>query len=426
MKMIEDLYLTFRGILLFLTSLKKAPYQSIQITQERQYSKLRKLLLICENDIPYYQKLFREIDFQTMRDFKSLDDLKKIPITTKDVVRNHYEEFINPHYERKAMVFKTSGSTGEPMQVLVSKNQWIIEQGVVWRHWFWGGYKFRDKMAIVRSYSPKNGKLIKMDYIRNFRYYSPFHLSDECIKLYLEDMITQRIKVLRGYPSSVRALADYILKTECPIPKLKFILTASEVLTADDRNVIEKAFNCKVSNHYGLAEGIVMMGDCEYHNGMHNYDEYGYLELLDTDKTNIKQIIGTNLNNYAMPLLRYQTNDLAEYDNHKCGCGKNSIVINNIIGRSNSVIKLADRLIPLTNFYTVLEDYPSLKSWQIVQVDIEHLELRVSGKKEGQEDADICRKFRQRLPENINFRILYEANFIKKNEGKKPPFISLI
>ena len=70
---------------------------------------------------------------------------------------------------------------------------------------------------------------------------------------------------------------------------VKQVLVASEVLTENDRILIEEVLNCKISNHYGLAEQIVMFGDCEKHTHLHNYFESGYLELLDTDIPNVKK-----------------------------------------------------------------------------------------------------------------------------------------
>jgi len=423
---IKDLWLSLLGILLFFLRFKHSSFWSRDRMKKYQYKKLKKLLLVCERDVPYYKELFSSINFVVERDFAHIEDVKKIPITEKKLVRETPDKFINKKYVKSALHFSTSGSTGKPLSVLVSRNHWVVEQAVVWRHWFWGGYRFRDKMAIVRSYAPKDGRLIKMDKLRNFRYYSPFHLSDDNIKFYLKDMVEQKIRVIRGYPSSVRALADYVIKTGCEIPKLKLILTASEVLSDGDRDVIEKAFHTKVSNHYGLAETIVMMGDCERHNGLHNYDEYGYLELLDTDNDRFKQVIGTNLNNYAMPLLRYQTGDLADYDKHLCGCKRSSVVVNNIVGRGNAIMKLEDRIIPLTNFYTVLEHYTPMKSWQIIQKSLNEIELRFAAGFDAKIDEEVKKEFAFRLPKDITLSIVYDATFIRKNEGKKPPFISLI
>ncbi len=421
-----DYWLSIRGVLYYHSVIKNSCYANKEAVRKRQFKKLKKLITECQLYVPYYQSLFSQIGFDVNTDFNSLDDIKKIPITEKSLVKEHPELFRNPHYRGRIIRQHTSGSTGSPLYVDVSSKHWVVEQSVVWRQWKDAGYRFRDKMAIVRSYSPKNGKLIKMEKARNFRYYSPFHLSNENIKAYLEDMVKERVVFLRGYPSSIKPIAQYILKTGCEIPRLKGIFTASEILLDCDRELIEKAFNTRIFNHYGMAECIIQMGDCECHRGLHISEEYGYVELLDTDTPNIKRIIGTNLNNYAMPLLRYNTDDLAEITDENCTCGRTSGMVHNIIGRSNSVVHLRDRDVPLTNFFTMMEYYTTISRWQIVQVAEDKIELRMQGKLSEKELEKIKKDFAMRLPEDIEKVIIPEADLVQKHEGKIPPFISLI
>lgn len=428
---IKDISYAYKGIILFDNYLNKSCYLSKSMVEENQFSKLKILLIESSKYVPYYKELFSKINFDPVKDFNHIDDIKKLPILKKEIVRANREKFISEEYSKGALKFKTSGSSGNPFTSLISPNHWIVEQGVVWRHWKWGGYNFRDKMAIVRSYAPKNDKeLIKVDKIRNFYYYSPFHLTDENIKMYLNHMINEGIVFLRGYPSSLLSLANYVHKTGCQIPKIQGMLTASEVLTDEDRKVIESAFNAKISNHYGLAEQIVMFGDCEKHEGLHNYDEYGYLELLNTDDKNIKKIIGTNLNNLAMPLIRYDTGDLAEVDDIGCSCSRSSQVIKNVIGRHDSqIITPEGNKIPSVNFYTMFEYYP-VESWQLIQHTIYKIEVIFQGDNLENKKDELLKKLSEdlsyRLPKSIKFEMNINKPFIKVGEGKKNPFISLL
>ena len=321
--LIKDLTLTLRGILAYHTHFKYSCTWDKTRIEAYQYKHLRRLLIESGKGVPYYKDLFHALKFDPSKDFNSLKDLRAIPILTKQKAKQVREYLDNPKYAKNAMRLRTSGSTGEPFEVAVSDNAWIVEQAVVWRHWAWGGYDFRDKLAMVRSYAPKPGDgIYNQDRLRNFYMFSPFNLNDEQISTYLTIMKNERIKVLRGYPSSVFTLAEFVLRTGHPIPDLKLILTASELLTDSDRGIIETAFKTKISNHYGLAEIVVMMGDCGKHCGMHNYDDYGYLELHDTEKNNQKKIIGTHLHNLATPLIRYDTGDIAEISIEAKSCDR--------------------------------------------------------------------------------------------------------
>ncbi len=397
---------------------------------EYQFNKLHILLCSAYEGIPYYKTLFDSVNFNPMTDFKTLDDMQKIPILPKEQARALGKtQLTNPDFLENAMTFRTSGSSGNPFEVFVHPNHWIIEQGVVWRHWAWGGYKFRDKMAIVRSFVPKNNaQLYKKEYSRNFIYFSPFHLNDENMEAYLKKMITEKVVILRGYPSSLVTLAQFVLRTKHPIPNIKLALVASELLSDADRDTIESAFKTKVSNHYGLAEQIVMMGDCEKHEGLHNYDEYGYLELLDTDQPNIKRIIGTNLNNLTMPLIRYDTGDLAEIASQPCSCGRTLPTIKNIIGRSDAAILTEEGYtIPTVNFYTLFETFTDLYRWQIVQHSLTQIEVIILPKPDFSADRinDLRTALSARLPASIQIEIVSDKPFIQKHEGKINTFVKL-
>ena len=426
---ISDLLLTFRGVLKYHYIFKRSQYWSDKRRRDYQFRKIKKMLIDCAKDVPYYRSLFHELNFNPISDFNDLGDLKKIPILSKDFVKKNRGQFENKKHLHSSIKFRTSGSTGTPFEIFVHKNQWVVEQGVIWRHWKWGGYKFRDPLAMVRSFVPtKEGKLWKKNRVTNFVYFSPFHLNDENMAKYLDEMVIQNIVILRGYPSSISTLAKYVLRTGYAIPNIKLVLTASEVLSEVDRELIESAFLAKVSNHYGLAEQIVMMGDCEKHEGLHNYDEYGYLELLDTDDPQIKRIVGTNLNNLTTPLIRYDTGDLAIVAEKPCSCGRTLPTIKNIIGRKDAVIKTIEGYeIPTTNFYTMLEHFQEIERWQIVQKSLTEIELVFSSRNiTDKRTNDLEQEIRKRLNDKMCVTLSKNGNFIQKSEGKFNPFISLL
>lgn len=425
----KDISLTFQGLFKYLIYLKKSQYWTHDEIKKYQFKKLKFLLIECYKNVPYYTDLFNKVNFNPQNDFNLIEDIKKIPILTKEIAKTNKLKLINKNYNKKCFPLRTSGSTGQPFEVYISFNAWVVEQAVIWRHWFWGGYKFRDEMAIVRSFSPKNGEpLIKFDRLRNFTYYSPFHLNDENIEYYMRIMIERKTKVLRGYPSSILTIAQYAKKTNTKLQYLKLILTASEVLTDSDRYFIENTFNTKISNHYGLAEVCVMMGDCNMHNGLHNYDDYGYVEFIPTENTSFSKIIGTNLHNYAMPLIRYETGDIAEHLEKYCNCGRSLTNVKNIMGRSDTnIITPENYKIPTVNFYTMFENFLEINKWQIVQISINEIHFNISTNYISDEQLiELENQIKSRLDSIINYKILINNEFIRKSEGKLNSFVSLL
>lgn len=426
---LKDITLTARGILAYNFFFKYTCNWNAEKVNNYQFNKVKKLLIESEENVPYYKELFHEIRFNPKRDFITLMDLQSIPVLTKQKAKDVRQYLDNPKYAKNAMRLRTSGSTGEPFEVAVSDNAWIVEQAMVWRHWAWGGYSFRDKLAMVRSFSPKPGEdFYKHDKLRNFFIFSPFRLNDIQISNYLKLMIKENISILRGYPSSVLTLAEYIQKTGHEVPKLKLILTASETLSTNDRNLIENIFNTKISNHYGLAEIVVMMGDCDKHCGLHNYDDYGFLELLDTEVVDQKKIIGTNLHNLATPLIRYDTGDLAQVKSSDVSCSHSFYTIDNILGRKDQQIQTPEGYkIPTVNFYTMFEKFAKISRWQIVQHRINFIEFIVKIKdNENLHDDELILEINSRLPKSIEIKITRNEYFVQKNEGKINPFISFL
>ena len=416
------------GIILFYFRYSKTQFWSKNKIEKYQIKRLQKQL-IQAGKTQYYSKLFRELNFNPKTDFKSLNDLEKIPVTEKNKVKENTDLFINNKYRKKSLPFYTSGSTGNPMKTLIHPLHWVIEQAVIFRHWSWGGYHFRDATAMLRSYSPKEGEpLTKYSKPLNTTYFSPFHLTDENMIMYYNLMIDLKIRVLRGYPSSVKIFALFLKKNNLKINSIKQILVASEVLSDNDRNIIESVFDCKISNHYGLAEQIVMFGDCEKHTHLHNYFEYGYVELLDTDRPNIKKVIGTNLHNKTMPIIRYDSGDLAIVDDSKCKCSRNGITIKNIIGRHDQLIRTPNGYdIPSVNFYTMFEHYLEIDQWQITyddeNINFNYLSL------EGLNNTklkELNLKIKIRI-NNSGFKYTLNevSGFYQKSEGKTPVIVKL-
>lgn len=416
------------GIFLYYFRYKKTQYFTKDKIDNYQFKRLRKQLIQASKTV-YYNKLFKELNFNPKNDFKSLSDLEKIPVTEKKKVKENTHLFINHKYKNKSLPFYTSGSTGKPMKALIHPLHWLIEQAVIFRHWSWGGYHFRDATAMLRSYSPKEGEpLTRYSRPLNTTYFSPFHLTDENMMMYYNLMIDLKIRVLRGYPSSVKIFALFLKKNSLKINSIKQILVASEVLTENDRNVIEGIFDCKISNHYGLAEQIVMFGDCENHTHMHNYFEYGYVELLDTDRPNIKKIIGTNLHNKTMPIIRYDTGDLAIVDDSKCKCSRNGITIKNIIGRHDQLIRTPNGYyIPSVNFYTMFEHYLEIDRWQITyddeNINFNYISLKGLNKTKLKE---LNLKIENRINKSgFKYTLKEVSSFYQKHEGKTPVIVKL-
>ena len=147
-------------------------------------------------------------------------------------------------------------------------------------------------------------------------------------------------------------MSRYAKKQGIQLDHLKSILIASEFLSKDHRDEIEKTFSVKIFNHYGQAET-----SCMFHqlfsddDNLYNLEYYGHAELIPTSKTKIYKLVATNLWNDVMPLIRYDTGDLV---NEKQYSKKIKFLgIKNIYGRrAEYLVNANNEMIPATQFYT--------------------------------------------------------------------------
>lgn len=388
-----------------------------------QYQALRLKQLLKKAGFALESKIFKLHGSEFLSQYSDM-----IPILDKQLVKRNPESYLVRRVGTFDLEFHTSGSTGKPMKAYVSWRHWIVEQAVIYRHWKWHGYRFRDACAMLRSYSPKEGEsLIKYSWALNTYYYSPFHMDDKHMEEYYRHMLTKKVKYLRGYPSSIKIFAEFCHNKGYTIPGLKFILTASEVLSEDDRSFIENVFSVQIGNHYGLAEQIVMFGNCSESSIMHNYNEYGYCELIPTDEQNIYRIIGTNLHNDLMPLLRYDTGDLAYVrPGITCSCGREGIQVEAIIGRNDVLIKDSNgSALPTVNFYTMMQYYTTVKEWQFIIKSNDNLILAYTGPRLGDLDSkNLITQLKDRLSNTqLNPEIKNVNSLRKIAEGKTPRVI---
>jgi phenylacetate-CoA ligase len=175
---------------------------------------------------------------------------------------------------------------------------------------------------------------------------SSYHLSGSTAEAYLAALAQYRPAIIQAYPSSIGFLAQYLKEAnrsfdgEAP----KAIVTSSETLAPDIRDLIEQRFGCRVFDWYGQFERVAAIGTCE-HGRMHVLDDYSFVEFLPTDDAGLFEIVGTGFNNHAMPLIRYCTGDLVELDaeiDRSCACGRPFRTVRRVVGRNDDILKLPD------------------------------------------------------------------------------------
>ncbi|EPA3403269.1 exopolysaccharide biosynthesis protein VpsH [Vibrio cholerae] len=292
-----------------------------------QHKQLQKTLANAHNHVPFYQ----DLEVPNLK-------LESFPYLEKSVLRRDHKQFISQNKPSVVVKGATSGTTGTPLTILQDMHSVIREQAFVERQLAWAGYRKGDKRAWIRGdmvvpLSQKQGPFWRYSWFEQMIVLSSFHLTPQTMSSYLQAMVDFGVEVIQAYPSSIATLARYLEAKQSYYPaKLKSIITSSESLSAEDRQVIETRFGCKVFDWYGLFERVAAIGQCE-HGRYHLLSDYSHVELLAAGDGRY-ELVGTNFNNQYFPLIRYKTGDHVHLsENEACPCGRVFPVIERIEGR---------------------------------------------------------------------------------------------
>jgi phenylacetate-CoA ligase len=173
---------------------------------------------------------------------------------------------------------------------------------------------------------------------------SSYHLGESAAPAYLDSLARFDPVVIQAYPSSIGFLATWMRSTGVRYRgiSLRGIVTSSETLSDVRRKEIENAFGCRVFDWYGQFERVAAIGTCE-HGRHHLLSDYSFVEMLPSDE-GLFELVGTTFHNLSMPLIRYRCGDLVRPApvSERCACGRSFPLIEEIIGRIDDSIKLAN------------------------------------------------------------------------------------
>lgn len=320
-----------KRVLNHLKELEKTQYYSSSDLEKYQNKKLRLLIKHAYENVPYYNRIFRDNNL-TPNDIKTKDDLAKLPYLTKDDIRHNFHDLIaKDNHTNKLQLVHTSGTTGSPLEFYWDKNVIEMENAFIRRHWGWADFGINDWRITLRGnpivpLSKKNKPFWRYNFPEKQVFFSSFHMSPETIPSYIDKIKKISPKAIQGYPSTIYTLARYMSENDVIIP-VDSVFTSSEPIYPIQRETIEKQFQCRIYDLYGLSERTVAAGQCSKGN-YHIYSEYGILELTKDDEiiedyNEFGEIVSTGLNNYGMPLIRYKTGDVTRLREGKCECGRN-------------------------------------------------------------------------------------------------------
>ena len=336
-----------------------------------QLERLQATVRHCMNS-PFYKQRFEEIGLKP-EDIKSLDDIRKIPFTTKADLRDTYPfGMASVPLRECTRLHSSSGTTGTPTVILhtqkdleewanqVARNLWMVGlrpddvfQNSSGYGMFTGGLGFQygaERMGMLTIPAAAGNSLRQIKFMTDFG-----------------------TTALHAVPSYVTRLYE-VMQSAGVDPrkdtKLKVLAIGAEPHSEEQRQRIEEMMGVKAYNSFGMSEmcGPGVGFECQEQNGLHFWEDYYIVEIVDPETLEpvadgeIGELVLTTLCREAMPLLRYRTRDLTRVLGRSCPCGRNHVRIDRMRGRSDDMMVLRGVNIFPIQIEKILMTFPELAS----------------------------------------------------------------
>lgn len=407
-----------------LQSLKKSEWKSQEQIKKYQNQNIVKLIHHAYNTVPFYKDWYdhHSVDISQI---KTVEDLKKLPVLTKSLIRKHQDELISSKFQKKSLSKQlTSGTTGTPLKIYQTKNSLNLQWAVFWRFRERFGVNYNDRHLMFGARLPisqnqQHPPYWRHDFFNNRVYLSTSHISGSTVHDIVNYLNSTQFEFYTGYPSAMVNLARLMKKNHLSLAnKPKIIFAASDALLKNHECIISEVFEAPVTEFYGNAEFAGTMSKCE-HGRFHVDYEHCYIEKQKVDETDNHELILTGWGNAAMPFIRYKIGDYGVPDDSDCECGRNSDTFSGIAGRLEDYVITPDgrKLIGMNQVFEYAENALEI---QLFQKKKDEVIFRIVPDQDFNKNdrAALEREFRRRAGNKIQIKFEIVTSIEKSSSGK--------
>ncbi len=398
-----------------------------------QAARVRSMITWCAARVPHYREMFAELGLAA-EDITSPSDLRHLPILDKETVRADPDAFLPDGPRPRLVPQSTGGTTGTPVRYwatldAVRANYATYEA----RCRRWAGVHLGQRLASFHGQPivperQRGGPYWRRNPAFHQRYFSVYHLNQDTMKDYIDELARFDPEVIAGYTSAVHRIAVGLIEAN-QIGRVRpsAVIVSSETLTAAMRRDIESAFGCRVTNAYSLGELVAFVSECD-HGELHVSTEYGVVELVDGPLGT--EIVATTLINEGMPLLRYRTGDLAvAADGGSSSCGRGLPVVREIIGRVDDAVRTPEgATVGPAPMSLAFQRVPHLRRTQVRQERVDELLVLIEVDREfsaGDEEFMVA-ELRKRLGPTIGLVVERVEALPRTSGGKERLVVSTL
>jgi len=376
---------------------------------------LVRVLTHAANTTPFYQV---HSEFERLQDF---------PIINKSVILENFEAFKSFKFHGKKLhSVSSSGSTGIPFRIFQDKNKKNRNVADVIYFSGQGGHVLGDKLYFLKLWDYKNQKGRLVSWLQNIYAHNVMDTSEEDLIGLVSDLVNdKRPKNILGYPSFFEVLCDFLdtMDVSPNIQCTNSVISFAESLKAKERERMANYFKTNVYARYSNQEnGILAQETIEEPNKLIlNWGSY-YFEVLALDsdehvkKGELGRLVITDLFNYAMPMIRYDTGDMVIYEESDA-----VPYFSSVFGRRmDTIFNTVGGIISPHIFYMVL-DYGKIHQFQFAQIGKKDYVFRLNANKEEVQEDQIVTFFKEHLgvDANISFEYVVEIPLLSSGKRKK-------
>lgn len=356
-----------------------------------QEHKLKALLKHAYDKVSYYRRLFDQIGIKP-EDIKTIDDLQKIPITSRKTLQAlPVEEVVTKGVNiAQCGNLRTSGSTGRPLDIFISgisgqdKSRRLSDL----RMWFDSGRRLKDKVLVITT--PHN--FLQKQWFHPWLYRLKI-LREKYVPLceetdyFVSEIVHYKPDIILSYPSIIKALALQIKGRKIRGINPRMIFSTGEMLSNKDREFISSVFKAEVFDYYACNECGLIAWECKEQKGYHIDSDNVIVELVKNGSSvsagEEGEVVITALNSYTMPFIRYKLGDIAMLADHKCACRRGFSLLEIISGRVNDCIILPNgKILSPYVLMATMDRIKEVLAYQIIQEDKCNVKINIFQKEQ--------------------------------------------
>lgn len=407
--------------------LRKQEYKNRKDRLKTSFKDLRRILLYSYENVPYYHKIWKKINFNPNQDFSKIEDMKKIPPLKKEHIRNNLEELKAISFSKKIVKNFSGGSTGEPLVFYVTRESKNWGTANIYRHYSMCNCELGDKHAFLWG-ADRDAPNSELDMkIRRFRWYNSFNLSNEKMLSIYGNIKKFKPKLLIAYPSSLYQFVLFLEEKNLRL-NLPAIQSSAEKLYSFQRKKFNDTLNCQVFDRYGCREVGNIAHECSEHDKLHVSQDLIHVDIVDSNDNTIGYdesglVTLTDLHNFGMPFIKYQNEDIASLSDEDCSCGRTSYLLKPLIGRtSDNILTQSGQIIHGEFFTHLFYNKPQIKQFQIIQEKIDSIKIFIipNSSYENFDFTTIVREIETEITNWIkNDNLVIELSIVDKIETTK-------